>query len=165
MRLAAYSMTFDGAVLQRGFWLYIWRITTDTNATVIYVGRTGDSSSPHAASPFQRIGAHLDARAKAKGNALARQLRKAGLQSHVCRYEMTAVGPLFPEQASMERHIPIRDKVAALETCLASYLESRGYTVIGDHGLARECDPAMWTRVRELVDSKFPDVPPKANPR
>ncbi len=50
-RLNDYSMTFDGALLERGFWLYVWRIIEGTR-TVLYVGRTGDSSSPNASSPF-----------------------------------------------------------------------------------------------------------------
>jgi hypothetical protein len=52
--MKAYAMSFDGALLGRGFWLYVWRITDDSRSA-LYVGRTGDSSSPHASSPFKRI--------------------------------------------------------------------------------------------------------------
>ena len=48
--MKAYAMSFDGALLGRGFWLYVWRIT-DGSRSVLYVGRTGDSSSPHASYP------------------------------------------------------------------------------------------------------------------
>jgi hypothetical protein len=151
----AFSMTFDGAVLQRGFWLYVWRITTDVG-DVFYVGRTGDSSSPNAASPFQRIGAHLDTRPTAKGNALAKQLRASGYTAHACRYEMTAVGPLFPEQRDMASHTPIRDKLSALERRLADHLRARGFKVLGTHGATRDCIPELWERVQRAVDAKYP---------
>ncbi len=39
---------FDGAFLRRGFWLYVWEVTVPNGATIVYVGRTGDSSSPNA---------------------------------------------------------------------------------------------------------------------
>lgn len=50
---------FDGAFLQRGFWLYVWRVIAPNSTEVLYVGRTGDSSSPNAQSPFNRMGQHL----------------------------------------------------------------------------------------------------------
>ena len=68
MVLQSYSMTFDGHLLNRGFWLYVWLIKGPQSHHV-YVGRTGDSSSPHASSPFKRIGQHLDPGPNAKGSA------------------------------------------------------------------------------------------------
>jgi len=65
--MKAYAMSFDGAPLGRGIWLYVWRIT-DGDRNVRYVGRTGDSSSPNTSSQFKRIGQHLDAGPNAKGN-------------------------------------------------------------------------------------------------
>jgi hypothetical protein len=130
--MKAHAMRFDGALLGRGFWLYVWRIT-DGERSVLYVGRTGDSSSPHAASPFARIGQHLDARPKAKGNALAKQLRRAGLPPERCTFEMVAVGPLFPEQEDMDLHVVVRDRVAAHERALADHLRVAGYDVLGSH--------------------------------
>src|SRR5580692_1692961 len=117
----AYAMRFDGALLTRGFWLYVWRVT-DVSRSVLYVGRTGDTSSPNASSPFRRIGRHLEVGPKAKGNALGRQLARAGIDPACCTFEMIAVGPIFPEQANMERHVVVRDQVAALERALADHL-------------------------------------------
>ena len=71
-------MSFQGEVLERGFWLYIWEIVNGSNR-YFYVGRTGDSSSAHAASPFNRIGQHLDFRENAKGNSLAKRLNEVGI--------------------------------------------------------------------------------------
>ena len=75
--LQSYSMTFDGHLLNRGFWLYVWEIKGSMSHHV-YVGRTGDSSSPHASSPFKRIGQHLNPSSKAKGNALSKQCGRPG---------------------------------------------------------------------------------------
>jgi hypothetical protein len=72
--LHSYSMTFDGHLLNRGFWPYVWRIQGPVSHHV-YVGRTGDSSSAHASSPFKRIGQHLDPSPNAKGNALGKHLQ------------------------------------------------------------------------------------------
>jgi len=48
-----------GGILQRGFWLYVWEVTPADKAPLYYVGRTGDSSSTNAQSPFNRMGQHL----------------------------------------------------------------------------------------------------------
>jgi hypothetical protein len=69
--LNSYSMSFDGNVLARGFWLYVWDIRGPSFRR-LYVGRTGNSSSPNAQSPFKRIGQHLDPSPNAKGNALGK---------------------------------------------------------------------------------------------
>ena len=46
---------FSGRILERGFWLYVWKVTAP-NKTVFYVGRTGDSSSRWISrNPRQRI--------------------------------------------------------------------------------------------------------------
>jgi hypothetical protein len=42
MNPALHQLEFDGALLARGFWLYIWEITTNDGGKVHYVGRTGD---------------------------------------------------------------------------------------------------------------------------
>ena len=44
--------------LERGFWLYVW-VIDGAGDTLHYVGRTGDSSSSNAQSPFNRMGQHL----------------------------------------------------------------------------------------------------------
>jgi hypothetical protein len=106
-------MSFQGELLRRGFWLYVWSIKGDQSHH-LYVGRTGDSSSPNASSPFNRIGQHLDTRSNAKGNSLARHLRSAGIDSERCTFEMIAIGPIDPEQKTFEEHRPIHDITAAL---------------------------------------------------
>lgn len=154
-----HSMSFSGCLLRRGFWLYIWKIAT-SERTVFYVGRTGDSSSPHANSPFNRIGQHLDFRAKAKGNALARNLKAAAIDPVEARFDMMALGPVYPEAKDMTGHAPRRDVMAALENQLARFLRGRGYGVLGIHRTKKVLDTALWEKVSTLVAPHFPPLQP-----
>jgi hypothetical protein len=156
--LQSYSMTFDGHLLKRGFWLYVWQIRGPLSHHV-YVGRTGDSSSPHASSPFKRIAQHLDPSPNAKGNALRKQLRQRGVECDECSFEMVAVGPIFPEQPDFEAHKPVRDRMAALERAIADELGQRGYVVLGTHPRAGSPDPALLQQLRALLNAKFPVIP------
>jgi hypothetical protein len=155
--LQSYSMRFDGHLLNRGFWLYVWKINGPVSHHV-YVGRTGDSSSPHASSPFKRIGQHLDPSPSAKGNALGRQLKRAGVKYNECSFEMVAVGPIWPEQCDFEAHKPIRNQMAALERAVADELRDRGYDVFGTHPRAGTTDQVMLNQVLALLEAKFPKV-------
>jgi hypothetical protein len=83
--LTAHFMSFDGALVERGFWLYVWRIVAGSQ-TVLYVGRTGDSSSPHASSPFKRVGQHLEVGPIAKGNSMSKQLRANGITQRLAPF-------------------------------------------------------------------------------
>jgi hypothetical protein len=155
--LPSYSMRFSGRLLKRGFWLYIWNISAGKQR-YLYIGRTGDSSSPNAASPFQRIGHHLDSRSNAKANSMARQLKGRHVDPLNCEFEMTAIGPLFEEQGSFEAHKPIRDRVGALEFALAKELEKRGYTVIWNHSSNELPERDLWMEVCQVVDKRFPNI-------
>ncbi len=148
-------MEFSGKLLKRGFWLYIWDIKDDRRRS-LYVGRTGDSSSPHASSPFRRIGQHLETRLSAKGNALGRQLKSAHIDAERCTFEMFAIGPIFAEQTTMPDHIPLRNKTAALERALADELTQRGYTVLGTHPCPAEPDAALFEQIVEEIEPLFP---------
>lgn len=127
------KVSFDGAILQRGFWLYAWRIT-HKKREVFYVGRTGDSSSRYAASPFSRLSQHLDVRPNATANMLLRHVRKLGFAPLECKYDLVAFGPIFAEQGNLEDHRKYRDRIAPLETALAVLLREANYEVIGKHG-------------------------------
>jgi len=153
--LSVYGMSFNGQVLERGFWLYIWKIAAP-KGEYLYVGRTGDSSSPNAASPFRRIGQHLDFSDNAKANSLARRLRERGVNPLDCEFEMYAIGPLFPEQDSMEKHRPFRDKVAALECALSETLRARKYNVLGVQRSRKQLDRQVFEQVLIAIDQFFP---------
>ena len=78
MSIRNYQMAFNGEVLERGFWLYVWEIAQGSQVH-LYVGRTGDSSSARALSPFNRIGQHLDFRENAKGIVAAQSERRSSV--------------------------------------------------------------------------------------
>lgn len=159
--LDAYSMKFDGNLLRRGFWLYIWRIT-DKASDHLYVGRTGDSSSPYASSPFKRIGQDLDPNPNAKGNALGKQLRRAGVICEDCLFEMVAVGPIFDEQETFQQHKQFRDATAALERAVADWLRERGYNVLGTHPRTGPLDKERLRAVIDHIEAKFPALDTRA---
>lgn len=126
------EISFDGSLLRRGFWLYLWRVTQGRRM-VLYVGCTGDSSSCYAASPFARLGQHLDVRQGAAANMLLRNLRKASFDPLRCSYQLVAVGPIFPEQDDLVRHRLRRDWVGSAEATIAAQLRADGYNVLGTH--------------------------------
>jgi hypothetical protein len=144
---------FSGHILRRGFWLYVWKVTA-SKKTVLYVGRTGDSSSANASSPFSRLSAHLQSKENAKGNSMHRQLIKAGLDPMQAEFQLAAVGPLFPEQSTFQKHCPIRDRMAAMEKELAERLDGSGWTVIGNHNNKHQVD----NRDKERLDGVFSEI-------
>ena len=155
--LDVYRMSFDGQILKRGFWLYVWKISiSKSKKEYLYVGRSGDSSSRYAASPFNRIGQHLDFRKNAKGNSIAKRLLEKGIKPPDCKFEMIAIGPIFPEQSSWEKHTPIRDIVAALEFALSKELKKRNYTVLGKHGSKKLLCQELFEKVLEKINDDFP---------
>ncbi len=153
-KVRAYSIKFDGRLLERGFWLYVIDILTP-EGRCLYVGRTGDSSSSNAASPFARIGQHLDSRVNAKGNALARNLRAVGINPSTCSMEMVAIGPIFPEEREFALHKRVRDEMASLERALALALRQRGFIVLGKHSASKEPEAAKLAEVFQLVERKL----------
>ena len=136
-------LSFNGTLLRRGFWLYVWKIISSDDL-YLYVGRTGDSSSAKAGSPFVRVGRHLDLRVEAKGNSLLRQLQSSGVDPVESQFELIAVGPVIPEASSLAEHRPVRDQFAAVENALAQELRERGYVV-----------SALITRARRSIKSCF----------
>ena len=149
-----YTMRFDGGLLARGFWLYVWRITHGERVA-FYVGRTGDTSSRFASSPFRRIGQHLDLRPSAKGNSLSKQLESAGLPAKDCAFDMVAVGPVFDEQQTLEKHLEFMRKTAALERALADYLRGLGHQVLGEHPRLGVLDEGLRDSICRAVSEKL----------
>lgn len=148
-----HELTFPGDMNRRGFWLYVWRIESPIGE-LLYVGRTGDSSSLNAASPIKRMGQHLDA--KAKGNMLYRHLRCKGIDPETCaKFQLFAYGPLAPEEESRCNHRRQRDKAAALEKRLADALGTC-YHVMNKVNCKKQLDEQLWSQVHEAFSSHFP---------
>lgn len=153
--MQSYDVEFSGSILCRGFWIYVWHVTTKDGDRLVYVGRTGDTSSPNAQSPFRRVGQHVDPNPKSKSNALAKNLFKSGIDPVTCHFKFTALGPIYDEQENMASHVPVRDKAAALERKTADWLKDRGYVVLGSHPKRCRVDENAWRFVENELKNRF----------
>ena len=156
MSTSTHTLTFPGAMTERGFWLYVWRIKSPIGE-LLYVGRTGDSSSPYASSPFARMGQHLG---NNKNQNMVRQhLEKCGVQPEKCAsFDLIAHGPLFPEAPDRIKHRKPRNIVAALEKELAETLEHEGYKVLNNVKSRQALDTDLWDEVRAAFAVHFPKL-------
>lgn len=120
-----------------------------------YIGRTGDSSSKFAASPFSRLGQHLDVRESASANMLMRKLRIENVNPIKCAFEMISIGPLFPEQDNLLEHRKYRDIIAPLETALADHLKSKMLRVLGSHPKPKPYDHGLFAIIIAEIDKSL----------
>ncbi len=164
MKLEVSRAVFDGAILKRGFWLYLVDVVTTGGRRAVYVGRTGDTSSPYAASLFARMTGHLNDRKSARANSLLKRLVEQDLACEDCSYRLVGIGPIFKQQATMDEHKPLRDQMAGLERAVADYLREKGYDVLGDHPRPRMVEAELLATTLNLVDQEF-GVPPNKQMR
>ncbi|RWX22089.1 hypothetical protein [Rhizobium leguminosarum] len=160
-----HSLTLPGPMLRRGFWLYVWVVETP-QGDMLYVGRTGDNSSPHATAPYTRMGQHLGF-AKNQ-NALRRHLSDRGLKAEDCAsFDLVAFGPLYDEVEKreglsradlMKLHMPTRDIVGALEKALAEELKAAGYDVLNTVKSKHPPDLEGWSAARQAFSQRFPKL-------
>lgn len=153
---ATHDLTFNGELLNRGFWLYVWEIAQPGGANLYYVGRTGDSSSTNAQSPFNRMGQHLGF--NDKSNVLRQRLRARGVDPLKCIFRLVAHGPVLGETKTRAKHLERRDRVAALEKTLATAMAASGYDVINTINRRIELDAEMFVRVRAAFAAYFKDL-------
>ena len=160
-----HRLTLPGPMLQRGFWLYVWRVQAPKGER-LYVGRTGYSSSPHATAPYTRMGQHLGF-SKAQ-NSLRRLLTEAGVEPETCgQFDLISYGPIFPEigmtkeqlrHEQMLLHTPVRDQMAGLEKKLRDALVAAGYQVLNVVHSKKQYDAAQWNAVRTAFAEHFPGL-------
>ena len=158
MTAATTALTFDGQLLRRGFWLYVWEIIPPSGPRKYYVGRTGDSSSVNAQSPFNRMGQHLGY--NPHDNVLRRRLVAAGLSPEACTFRLVAHGPVGAEETSTAAHHARRDVVAAMESHLAQVMAEAGYDVL-NHPIAcsKPLDAIAFASVRASLAAHFDQLP------
>ncbi|MGV2980851.1 hypothetical protein ACERNI_11665 [Camelimonas sp. ID_303_24] len=173
---ATCSLTLPGKMLRRGFWLYVWKVEAPgVPAPYLYVGRTGDNSSPYASAPYTRMGQHLGS--VKNQNALRQHLSKLVSDLECCTYHLIAHGPIFPEidrpvcaeeraklrSKLFELHRPWRDIVGAYERDLANALRDAGYNVLNSvvwkHAGARE----HWPQILNAFSEHFPRLKSQAS--
>lgn len=169
----AFALVLPGAMTKRGFWLYVWQVPV-ANGLVHYVGRTGDNSSPYASSVYRRFGQHLGEADNT--NALLQHLRHRYPGQDIWDYDtfrMIAVGPVFPEverhpefrhgeaphyKDAFSRHIPFRDRAAALEARLTLELRACGYEVLNTVSSKAKLDQDDWELVKNALIEHFPNL-------
>ncbi len=152
-------------MLQRGFWLYVWEVIQPTGATLHYVGRTGDSSSVNAQSPFARMSQHLGF---GKHSMMLRShLADRRVDPQVCAFRLIAHGPVLPEAENKDKdiHRSRRDAVAAMERALCEELKAAGYDVLNTVRSRMTLDAEVYAAVREAFAANFPLLaPPRTRP-
>ena len=154
MNPALHQLSLPGAMLARGFWLYVWEVTTASGDKWLYVGRTGDSSSPNAQSPFSRLSQHLSQ--NPKSNALRRNLMRAGVDSDSCSsFDLYCYGPVLAECSTMDLHRPARDTMAGLEKGLRDALHTAGYRVLNEIKSRQAIDELLMAEVLKAFSGQF----------
>jgi hypothetical protein len=151
-----HELKFNGAVLSRGFWFYVWEITTSDGSLIYYVGRTGDSSSSNAQSPFARMGQHLGF--NANSNVLRRHLEAKGFRPEKCSFRLISHGPILEESASQDDHRNRRDSIAALEKALADAMKAAGYTMLNAVACKKSLDSNLFENIRSAFALQFPKL-------
>ena len=152
MKTKTLELKFKGELLQRGFWLYVWEIKTPKQTHLYYVGRTGDSSSINAQSPFNRMGQHLSFK---KGNMLRHHLESKNIVPENCLFRLIAHGPILKETKTKDEHRKRRDIIAAMEKALADEMTAAGYNVINTVSSLKKLNVAKFASVRAAFALHF----------
>ena len=148
-----HTLTLPGAMIKRGCWLYVWKIASPCGE-LLYVGRSGDSSSPNAAAPFTRMGQHLGT--NDRENPVRRYLEQRRVPPERCTsFELIAYGPIFEEARDPQTHTERRDIVAGLEKALADSLARSGYDVLNEVRSRKRLDVQRWIETREAFAAHF----------
>jgi hypothetical protein len=154
---ATHHLSFSTDMLHRGFWLYVWKITTSDGSHVHYVGRTGDSSSLKAQSPFSRASGHWGPNKHA--NAIRRNLARHNIDFSTCKWlDLITFGPLYPEADNESDHRERRDITHALERTLCEAMAAAGYPLLNTVPCRHRVDEDMWQIVREHFAEHFPKL-------
>ncbi|MBY5816630.1 hypothetical protein HFN60_13385 [Rhizobium leguminosarum] len=172
MTVGTHKLTLPADMLRRGFWLYTWRVVGPAGEELLYVGRTGDNSSPNASPAYIRMGQHLGS--LDTQNALRKHLAKRDIFPEQCRhFELVCHGPIYPEiekpanfsredrllrKELMEKHIPLRNIVGAMEKQLANDLAAADYTVLNTVPWPHDVDPELWKPIRAAFAEHFPKL-------
>lgn len=170
--VGTFRLTLPAPMLRRGFWLYVWSVTTAEYTRLLYVGRTGDNSSPNASPAYIRMGQHLGS-VKTQ-NSLRKHLLLKGIDPQECRcFDLIAHGPVYPEVARpedfdhadttaraalMKQHLPFRDIVGAMEKRLADELSAVGYTVMNRVKWRHTVTDEQWLPIRQAFAEDFCDL-------
>jgi len=154
MMSSFHQIFFEGNVLRRGFWLYVWEIMTPDSHCAYYVGRTGDKASGVCQSPFDRFSKHLGA--NLNNNALRRHMGKHNLLPESCSFRFHTFGPLLTDNELS--HDEKCDVIAALEKSLADSMAKAGYDVLNRVHCQMPLNNKLWEQAREQFARAFPKL-------
>jgi len=153
MKTQTHELNISGELLQRGFWLYVWVIQTPKKQFLYYIGRTGDSSSINAQSPFNRMGQHLGFHKNS--NVLRRYLKKKKVTPESCSFRLVSHGPILKESKNKDVYLKRRDIIAAMEKALADEMTAAGYDVINTVHCRKKLNDVKFAPVRDAFAKHF----------
>ena len=160
---ALYHMSLPAPILQRGFWLYVWKVKLPAGQETHYVGMTGDTGSGIAQSAMNRVSAHLGR--NLRSNALQRYLRmKRNVDLESClALDFFAFGPVYPDAAKSDYQVQ-RGKVAAIEKHLWAQMKAAGYDMLNDTPRATApLDEDRWSDVCTAFHCHFDNLSASAH--
>jgi hypothetical protein len=152
---AIYHMALPAPMLQRGFWLYVWKVCLPNDGVRYYVGMTGDVTGV-AQSPFNRVTGHLSS--NKNSNALRKYLRMAGADLESCKsFDLFVFGPIYPVPDPGKEYKAARARVATLESRLWYQMKSSGFDMLNPQpGFSADLDFAAWREVCAAFKSICP---------
>ena len=138
---------------ERGFWIYVLEVTTPDGEKLLYVGRTGDSSSANAQSPFNRMGQHVGF--LKNSSMLRNHLAERGVAPEQCSMRVVAHGPILEEADDMAAHREKRDVIAAIEKRLADDLHDAKYVVMNKVNCRKPLNEELYAEVHAAFAEKL----------
>ena len=151
-----YVLDLPVPMLERGFWLYVWRIKSK-QGEFLYVGMTGDAGFTKAADPFSRTAQHLSH--NERQNAVRKNLKDHDVLPEECdSIKLIAHGPIFPETSSRDEHKRRWNIVARFRKELADALKFNDYQLLPYPGSTQDLDYDRWKGVRKAFERHFPEL-------
>jgi len=154
MRARHREFLLPPALLKRGFWVYVWKISGPNDETLCYVGMTGDVTGI-AQSPFVRASTHLGQ--NKKSNALRRRLCERGIDPEHCKELIfSAYGPIY-DVTDAKNFQDNRRRVGALERALWDALNRDGFEPVNSRpAFADDYDLVLFKEIRSAFAHYFP---------
>ena len=148
-----HAVQFDGSLLCEGFWIYVIRIEHNKKC-YYYVGRTGDSSSPSAGSPFSRLASHFSHKKNNRSSYLKAHFLKHKINLEASRYTLWAYGPIFKKATDWKMHKLRRNTTALIEAELAEYMRtSLELTVIGSYPRRGKYNMQLFKKIIQGIET------------
>lgn len=150
-------MSLPAPILQRGFWLYVWRVCLPNDRIKYYVGMTGDVTGA-AQSPFNRVTSHLGA--NPRSNALRKYLSRAGASIEKCKsFDLYTFGPIYPLPEPGKIYQAARSRVATLESKLWHHMKLSGYDMLNPPpGYSAPLDYTAWRQACTAFQAQLPNL-------